>query len=163
MKYIDAEKLIAEIKQQRSLIEGLFLEGDNSFYEGVDNICCHFLEVINSLQQEHREESDKSLEEAADEYEKGYYDVCSAAKRAEEKAVEYQIKTHGPNVMGGANILSEDEYMRFNMNYDFKAGYEEGEKDMAERAIEWLEYAKESGMTFDGTIKYFKAIMEEEK
>lgn len=51
-KYIDAEKLIAEIKQQRSLIEGLFLEGDNSFYEGVDNICCHFLEAIDSLQQE---------------------------------------------------------------------------------------------------------------
>lgn len=48
--------------------------------------------------------------------------------RAEEKAVEYQMKTHGPNVMGGANILSEDEYMRLNMNYDFKAGYEEAEK-----------------------------------
>ena len=50
--------------------------------------------------------------------------------RAEEKAVEYQIKTHGPNVMGGASMLSDEEYMRFNMNYDFKAGYESAEKDL---------------------------------
>lgn len=58
--------------------------------------------------------------------------------RAEEKAVEYQVKTHGPNVMGGASILSEDEYMRLNMNYDFKAGYEEGEKDLILRTKRWI-------------------------
>ena len=50
--------------------------------------------------------------------------------RAEEKAVEYQIKTHGPNVMGGASMLSEEEYMRFNTNLDFKNGYELAEKDL---------------------------------
>ena len=50
--------------------------------------------------------------------------------RAEEKAVEYQIKTHGPNVMGGASMLSEEEYMRFNMNLDFKNGYEQAEQDI---------------------------------
>lgn len=53
------------------------------------------------------------------------------SKRAEEKAVEYQIKTHGPNVMGGASMLSEEEYMRFNMNLDFKNGYEQAGKDLA--------------------------------
>ena len=53
------------------------------------------------------------------------------SKRAEEKAVEYQIKTHGPNVMGGASVLSEEEYMRFNMNLDFKNGYEQAEEDLA--------------------------------
>lgn len=52
------------------------------------------------------------------------------SKRAEEEAVEYQIKTHGPNVMGGASMLSEEEYMRFNMNLDFKNGYEQAEKDL---------------------------------
>lgn len=52
------------------------------------------------------------------------------SKRAEEKAVEYQIRTHGPNVMGGASMLSEEEYMRFNMNLDFKNGYEQAEKDI---------------------------------
>ena len=52
------------------------------------------------------------------------------SKRAEELAVEYQIKTHGPNVMGGASMLSEEEYMRFNMNLDFKNGYERAEKDL---------------------------------
>ena len=60
------------------------------------------------------------------------------SKRAEEKAVEYQIKTHGPNVMGGASVLSEEEYMRFNMNLDFKNGYEQAEKETIERACEWL-------------------------
>lgn len=50
--------------------------------------------------------------------------------RAEQKAVEYQIKTHGPNVIGGAALLSEEEYYIFNMNRDFKAGYEEAEKDL---------------------------------
>ena len=50
--------------------------------------------------------------------------------RAEEKSIAYQLATHGPRVMGGANILSEDEYMRLNMNYDFKAGYEQAEKDL---------------------------------
>lgn len=52
------------------------------------------------------------------------------SKRAEEEAVEYQIKTHGPNVIGGASMLSEEEYMRFNMNLDFKNGYEQAEKDL---------------------------------
>lgn len=46
--------------------------------------------------------------------------------------------------------------------WGFQEGYEQGEKDTVKRAIEWMEYAKEIGMTFDGTIKYFKAIMEEE-
>ena len=58
------------------------------------------------------------------------------SKRAEEKAVEYQIKTHGPNVMGGTSVLSEDEYMRFNMNYDFKAGYEQAEKDFGWHSVD---------------------------
>lgn len=58
------------------------------------------------------------------------------SKRAEEKAVEYQIKTHGPNVMGGASMLSEEEYMRFNMNLDFKNGYEQAEKDLGWHSVE---------------------------
>ena len=60
------------------------------------------------------------------------------SKKAEEKAVEYQIRTHGPNVMGGASMLSAEEYMRFNMNLDFKNGYEQAEKETIERACEWL-------------------------
>ena len=59
--------------------------------------------------------------------------------KAEEKAVEYQIKTHGPNVMGGASVLSEEEYMRLNMNLDFKNGYEQAEKDTLDRICKWLE------------------------
>ena len=52
------------------------------------------------------------------------------SKRAEEKSIVYQLATHGPRVMGGAAILSEDDYKFWNINYDFKAGYEEAEKDL---------------------------------
>lgn len=50
--------------------------------------------------------------------------------KAEEKSIVYQLATHGPRVMGGAAILSEDDYKFWNINYDFKAGYEEAEKDL---------------------------------
>ena len=33
--------------------------------------------------------------------------------------------------MGGSAILDEDEYKFWNINYDFKAGYEQAEKDLA--------------------------------
>lgn len=57
----------------------------------------------------------------------------------EQKAVEYQIRTHGPNVMGGASLLSEEEYMRFNMNLDFKNGYEQAKKDLLAIVKEYME------------------------
>lgn len=65
------------------------------------------------------------------------------SKRAEEKAVEYQIRTHGPNVIGGASLLSEEEYMRFNMNLDFKNGYEQAEKDIKEAIVKHFKYKQD--------------------
>lgn len=53
------------------------------------------------------------------------------SKRAEEKSIAYQLATHGPRVMGGDIILSEDDRKFWNINYDFKNGYEEAEKDLA--------------------------------
>ena len=53
------------------------------------------------------------------------------SKRAEEKSIAYQLATHGPKIIGGSAILSDDEYNRWNINYDFKNGYEEAEKDLA--------------------------------
>lgn len=99
------------------------------------------------------------------------------SKLSEEKAVEYQIKTHGPNVMGGASILSEDEYMQLNMNRDFKAGYEQAEKDTIERAAKWLEdnafeYVKTKNFSIyelydtydsDALLADFEKAMTEEK
>lgn len=52
------------------------------------------------------------------------------SKRAEEKSIAYQLATHGPRVMGGDIILSEDDRKFWNINYDFKNGYEEAEKDL---------------------------------
>ena len=73
------------------------------------------------------------------------------SKRAEEEAVEYQIKTHGPNVMGGASMLSEEEYMRFNMNLDFKNGYEQAEKDILSKItkehLDGLKWIERTGIT----------------
>lgn len=44
----------------------------------------------------------------------------------------------------------------------YQQGYEQAEKDTIERALSWLKYAQEKHMTLEGTINYFKAIMEEE-
>lgn len=89
---------------------------------------------------------------------------------AEEKAVEYQIKTHGPNVMGGASMLSEEEYVRFNMNLDFKNGYEQAEKDTIDYACYELELRLPEYLNYNGIqveraefIKDFCKAMEDEK
>lgn len=74
------------------------------------------------------------------------------SKRAEEAA----LKAYSDKTVNGVLLNNEEE------RWLFQEGYEQGEKDTVKRAIEWMEYAKEIGMTFDGTIKYFKAIMEEE-
>lgn len=49
--------------------------------------------------------------------------------KAEEKAIEYQIKTYGPRALGG--LLSEEEYKMFNMNRDFLNGYLQAEESFA--------------------------------
>ena len=52
MKYIDAERLREEVTKERKSIEGLFVEGDNSFYDGQDDASNYVLALIDSLQQE---------------------------------------------------------------------------------------------------------------
>ncbi len=68
------EKIKAEIERQRRFIEGLFIEGDNSFYDGQDDAYNHLLAFIDSLPEEKPSED---LEEAADKYsnENEYMDV----------------------------------------------------------------------------------------
>ena len=56
--------------------------------------------------------------------------------KAEEKAIAYQLATHGPNVIGGEAVLSDEEHKYWNINYDFKAGYEEAEKDLGWHSVE---------------------------
>ncbi len=50
------EKIKAEIERQRSFIEGLFIEGDNSFYDGQDDAYNHLLAFIDSLPDENNPE-----------------------------------------------------------------------------------------------------------
>lgn len=91
--------------------------------------------------------------------------------KAEEKSIVYQLATHGPRVMGGAAILSEEDYKFWNINYDFKAGYEQGQKETIERAVKWLkENAEDYVFTCLGKEKLqsrlwddLKKAMEEEK
>lgn len=48
----EKEQIRAEIERQRSLIEGLFIEGDNNFYDGQNDAYNHLLAFINSLPEE---------------------------------------------------------------------------------------------------------------
>lgn len=58
------------------------------------------------------------------------------SSRAEKAAMVYQLATHGPNVLGGDAVLSEDDYKFWNINYDFKAGYEQAEKDLGWHSVD---------------------------
>jgi len=74
--------------------------------------------------------------------------------RAEEASIAYQLVTHGPRVMGGDAVLSDDDFKFWNINYDFVAGYEQAEKDLAltiEAAI--IVYEEWHGGTMDNFIK----------
>lgn len=46
------EQIRQEIERQRSLIEGLFIEGDNNFYDGQNDAYNHLLAFIDSLPEE---------------------------------------------------------------------------------------------------------------
>lgn len=50
--------------------------------------------------------------------------------RAEEASIAYQLVAHGPRVMGGDAVLSDDDFKFWNINYDFAAGYKQAEKDL---------------------------------
>ena len=50
------EKIKAEIEKQRGFIEGLFIEGDNNFYDGQDDAYKHLLAFIDSLPEENPSE-----------------------------------------------------------------------------------------------------------
>ena len=62
------EQIRAEIERQRQFIEGLFTEGDNSFYNGQDDAYNHILSFLDTLP----EQPVKGLEE---EIEKIAYDL----------------------------------------------------------------------------------------
>lgn len=51
--------------------------------------------------------------------------------KAEEASIAYQLVTHGPRVMGGDAVLSDDDFKFWNINYDFVAGYEQAKKDLS--------------------------------
>lgn len=81
-KYIDADLLRKEIEEERKNIEGLFIEGDNNFYDGQDDAYNHTLALIDSLMQE--QPSLPDLDEAAEDFvweimendEDGISDLC---------------------------------------------------------------------------------------
>ena len=72
MKYIDADKLKAEI--ERRMLEDYNSDNEEMKYadEVAQGVCASLLFFIDSLQQEQQEEPDKDLEEAAEEYVKKY-------------------------------------------------------------------------------------------
>ena len=51
-KYIDADLLRKEIEKNKNMIDGLFIEGDDSVYDGEDDAYNRVLRIIDSLEQE---------------------------------------------------------------------------------------------------------------
>ncbi len=51
------DRIRQEIEFLKELNEGLYTEGDNSYYEGHDNACNHILAFIDSLPEETCKES----------------------------------------------------------------------------------------------------------
>ncbi len=100
--------------------------------------------------------------------------------RAEEASIAYQLVAHGPRVMGGDAVLSDDDFKFWNINYDFKAGYEQAEKDLA-LSIDDIEkihtflyavknnkhgvftFTRLSDEQYKEVLRRFKAIKEDEK
>ena len=76
--------------------------------------------------------------------------------RAEDIAIEYQLKTYGPKVIGGDNILSEEEYKIFNINKDYKNGYKQALDDVKKECQLWL--AKTKSFVGDGEDKIINQI-----
>lgn len=52
VKMGNIEKIRHEIEFLKELNEGLYTEGDNSYYEGHDNACNHILTFIDSMPEE---------------------------------------------------------------------------------------------------------------
>lgn len=59
MKYIYADLLRKEIEKNKSVIDGLFTEGDDSVYDGENDAYNRVLRIIDSLQQEQSEKDNE--------------------------------------------------------------------------------------------------------
>lgn len=100
--------------------------------------------------------------------------------RAEKASIAYQLVAHGPRVMGGDAVLSDDDFKFWNINYDFVAGYEQAKKDLS-LTIEDIEllhtflyavknnkqgmftFTRLSDEQYKEVLRRFKAIKEEKK
>ena len=120
------EKIRQEIEFLKELNEGLYTEGDNSYYEGQDNGYNHILAFIDSLPDEKPSED---LEEAAQEYAIPFNDTtygCEYSYKGFIAGAKWQAK----QLLKGSP-LPEDTVL-------FQKGVEEGrrlEKD--DLALTW--------------------------
>lgn len=74
-------------------------------------------------------------------------------------SVDYNEKVGKLLVMGGDNILSEEEYLEFNKNPSFIAGAEWADRTMIDRVCEWLkENAYFSVNEYTGSINEEKLV-----
>lgn len=97
MKYIDADLLRKEIEEERKSIEGLFIKGDNNFYDGQDDAYNHTLALIDSLQQEQPELP--QIERAEYYYHKGVYEGLSQGRADALKMLDEFMKRNANPVI----------------------------------------------------------------
>lgn len=132
------ETIRKEIEFLKELNEGLYTEGDNSYYEGQDNTYNHLLAFIDSLPEEKPSED---LEEAAQEYAIPFNDTtygCEYSYKGFIAGAKWQAK----QLLKGSP-LPEDTVL-------FQKGVEEGrrlEKD--EHRLTWQDMAKIDAIILD--------------
>lgn len=125
------EKIKAEIERQRSFIEGLFIEGDNSFYDGQDDAYNHLLAFIDSLPEEKLSDD---LEEAAS---RGGFDYVD---EIEAKAPGLPWNDHDVEFGYRDGFIAGAEWQRKHSPLPedtvlFQKGVEEGKRLMMEEAV----------------------------
>jgi len=117
------EQIRQEIERQRSFIEGLFIEGDNSFYDGQDDAYNHLLAFIDSLQEEKpSEDLNDEIKKFIEEY--GY-------ERGEDKLLIAIVARHFAEWQKEQMM---DEWLK-DRDGCFWGGVEEGKKAMNDQLM----------------------------
>ena len=138
------EKIRQEIERQRSFIEGLFIEGDNNFYDGQDDAYNHLLAFIDSLPEE---KPSVGLEEAAWGY------AYSWRKEGNKEVRELFPKAAYRSFIAGAEWRANQLLKGYPLPEDtvlFQKGVEEGRRlERDDLALTWEDMAKIDAIILD--------------
>lgn len=136
MKYIDAGLLRKAIEEERKSIEGLFIEGDNNFYDGQDDAYNHTLALIDSLQQKQPELP--QIERAEYYYHKGVYEGLSQGRADALKMLDEFMKRQANPVI----VIKQQEQPEVDLNAEIEKELRLHYND--DQDVYWWNYLKNS-------------------